>query len=104
MAYVFPPEMSRTARACAGPPGDDGWLTTTVPIESIRHGHIELLKLGADAEVLDPPELRERFAQTARGLGRTYLEPHGSGLSSPGPDSEKPGPCGPGRRAEQSDE
>ena len=73
MAYVFPPEMARVARASAGTPDEDGWLTTTVPIESIRHGHIELLKLGADAEVLAPPELRERFAATAHGLAETYL-------------------------------
>jgi len=73
MAYVFPPEMARVARASAGSPDEAGWLTTTVPIESIRHGHIELLKLGADAEVLAPPELRERFAATARGMAETYL-------------------------------
>lgn len=73
MGFVFPPEMARAAHAAAGPPDDTGWLTTTVPIESIRHGHIELLKLGADAEVLAPPELRERFAATARDLARTYL-------------------------------
>lgn len=83
MAYVFPPEMARTARACAGPPGDDGWVTTTVPIESVKHGHIELLKLGADAEVLDPPALRERFTETARGLRRTYLAADGA---APGPE------------------
>lgn len=93
MSYVFPPEMARRARAGAGPPGDDGWLTTTVPIESIRHGHIELLKLGADAEVLAPPELRECFAATARGLGRAYLAAER--------DSAKPGPDGPGLRVEQ---
>ena len=75
MAYVFPPEMSRAARANAGPAGDDGWLRTTVPIESVRHGHIELLKLGADAEVLAPAELRECFTATARGLAATYLRP-----------------------------
>jgi predicted DNA-binding transcriptional regulator YafY len=74
MAYLFPPEMARVARACAGPVGDDGRLITTVPIESVMHGHTELLKLGADAEVLDPPELRERFAESARGLAATYLE------------------------------
>lgn len=78
MAYVFPPEMSRVARAAAGEPGPDGWLRTVVPIESIKHGHIELLKLGADAEVLDPPELRARFAETARGLAHTYLDPQGA--------------------------
>jgi len=85
--------MSRAARAGAGPPGDDGWLTTTVPIESVRHGHTELLKLGADAEVLDPPELRALFAVTARGLGRTYLMDE--------PDNTKPGPGGPGLRVDQ---
>jgi predicted DNA-binding transcriptional regulator YafY len=73
MAYVFPPEMSRVARETAGPPDATGWLTTTVPIESVRHGHIELLKLGAEAEVLDPPELRASFAETAQGLATTYL-------------------------------
>ncbi|MEV4706479.1 YafY family protein [Actinoplanes sp. NPDC049316] len=72
MAYVFPPEMSRVARAEATEPDASGWVTTRVPIESVRHGHIELLKLGADAEVLTPPELRERFAETARGLMATY--------------------------------
>jgi predicted DNA-binding transcriptional regulator YafY len=76
MAFVFPPEMSRRARAAAGPPDDAGWLVTEVPIESIKQGHIELLKLGADAEVLGPPELRDRFAATARGLAETYLTNH----------------------------
>jgi hypothetical protein len=46
-----------------------------VPIESVKHGHIELLKLGADVEVLWPPELRERFAATARALADLYGEP-----------------------------
>jgi predicted DNA-binding transcriptional regulator YafY len=72
MAFVFPPEMSRVARESAGVPGPDGWLLTTVPIESIKHGHIELLKLGAQAEVLEPVELREQFAETARGLIAKY--------------------------------
>lgn len=73
MAFIFPPEMSRVARAEAGEPDGTGWLVTRVPIESVRHGHIELLKLGAEAEVLDPPELRECFVATARGLASTYL-------------------------------
>ncbi|MGA5304527.1 helix-turn-helix transcriptional regulator [Nucisporomicrobium flavum] len=78
MAYIFPPEMSRVARAEATEPDEAGWLTTRVPIESVRHGHMELLKLGADAEVLDPPELRERFAATARGLMATYHPDEGA--------------------------
>ncbi|MFI7598927.1 helix-turn-helix transcriptional regulator [Actinoplanes sp. NPDC049681] len=79
MAFVFPPEMSRVARESASPPDENGWLTTVVPIESVRHGHIELLKLGADAEVLEPPELRECFAATARGLAATYLDADAAG-------------------------
>ncbi|GAA0531171.1 WYL domain-containing protein [Paractinoplanes ferrugineus] len=75
MAFVFPPEMSRVARESAGPLDEDGRLVTTVPVESVRHGHIELSKLGADAEVLAPPELRDRFVETARGLAATYLTP-----------------------------
>lgn len=71
-AFVWPPEMSRRARAAAGAPDQTGWLVTEVPIESVRHGHIELLKLGADAEVLAPPELRERFTETAAGLAALY--------------------------------
>ncbi|MEE6259980.1 helix-turn-helix transcriptional regulator [Plantactinospora sonchi] len=72
MAFIFPPEMSRRARQAAGPVDDTGWLRTVVPIESIRHGHVELLKLGADVEVLAPPELRAAFAETARALHHHY--------------------------------
>lgn len=72
MSFVSPPEMSRRARAAAGEPDSDGWLVTEVPIESIRHGHTELLRLGADAEVLGPPELRERFIETVRRMNAHY--------------------------------
>jgi deazaflavin-dependent oxidoreductase (nitroreductase family) len=74
MPYVFPPEMARQARAAAGSPDASGWLTTSVPIESVRHAHIELLKLGDSAEVLSPPELRALFARTARGLAALYSD------------------------------
>jgi predicted DNA-binding transcriptional regulator YafY len=74
MPHIFPPAMSRGAVANAGPPDEDGWLCTTVPIESVRHGVTELLKLGADVEVISPPELRQRLADTARGMSRLYLE------------------------------
>jgi deazaflavin-dependent oxidoreductase (nitroreductase family) len=66
--------MSRQARAAASSPDASGWLVTTVPIESVRHGHIELLKLGDSAEVLSPPELRALFARTARGLAALYSD------------------------------
>ena len=72
MPYVFPPAMSRAARAAAGEPDEDGWVHTTVPIESVKHGHVELLKLGAEVEVLGPAELRDRFTATAHALAGLY--------------------------------
>ncbi|MGW5669747.1 helix-turn-helix transcriptional regulator [Micromonospora sp. NPDC003776] len=82
MPYVFPPEMSRAARAAAGEPDEDGWLETTVPIESVKHAHTELLKLGAEVQVLEPAELRDRLTATAHALARLYPRP-ATGASEP---------------------
>lgn len=50
-----------------------GWVTATVPIESTTHAHGEFLKLGAEVEVLEPLELRERIAATAAALAALYV-------------------------------
>ncbi|SDX85554.1 WYL domain-containing protein [Saccharopolyspora shandongensis] len=44
----------------------------TIPIESADQALPELLKLGADAEVLAPAELRERLTRTLDALNRIY--------------------------------
>ena len=72
LLFLVGPIASRAARAAMGPPDPDGWATTTVPIESIRHGLHALLQLGADVEVLDPPALRDLMARTARDLAARY--------------------------------
>ena len=59
----------------AGPPGTDGWVTATVPIESVIHAETEFRKLGAEVEVLEPAELRERMAATARAMAALYDPP-----------------------------
>lgn len=51
---------------------EGGWITATVPIESVEHARAEFLKLGADLEVLEPGELRRRMAESARDLARLY--------------------------------
>ncbi|MEV8314426.1 YafY family protein [Streptomyces sp. NPDC059900] len=53
-------------------PGGDGWVRAVLPIESVDHAHDEFLRLGADIEVLQPPELRARLAATAEQLHRRY--------------------------------
>jgi predicted DNA-binding transcriptional regulator YafY len=50
----------------------DGWLLATVPIESVGYAHDQMLRLGADVEVLAPAALRERLAGTAVSLARFY--------------------------------
>ncbi|MFF2074746.1 helix-turn-helix transcriptional regulator [Kitasatospora sp. NPDC058162] len=54
------------------PPVEDGWTQARVPIESVDHAHGEFLRLGAEVEVLEPAELRERIAATARALAVRY--------------------------------
>jgi len=56
----------------AGPPDEDGWLTLTIRLESLWYGESSILRLGGDAEVLDPPELRKRVASAAREMAAHY--------------------------------
>jgi predicted DNA-binding transcriptional regulator YafY len=69
---LLPPAMGRAALDTAQPPDTGGWTVATIPIESIRHGHVEFLRLGADIEVLGPPELRALMSQTAHDLTKLY--------------------------------
>jgi predicted DNA-binding transcriptional regulator YafY len=57
----------RTAAAA-----EDGWIEATIPIESIDHTARELLRLGAELEVLTPAALRDEMRRTARGLAALY--------------------------------
>ncbi len=43
-----------------------------VPFEGLGEAHRELLRFGADLEVLEPVELRERIAETARKVAGMY--------------------------------
>jgi predicted DNA-binding transcriptional regulator YafY len=64
--------MGQAAQESAGPADSGGWHTATVPIESVRHGLVEFLKLGPDVEVLDPPELREMLTAAIRDMAEMY--------------------------------
>jgi predicted DNA-binding transcriptional regulator YafY len=50
----------------------EGWHEVTLPIESLDHAAGEILKLGAEAEVLTPPDLREKMAEIAGRLAALY--------------------------------
>jgi predicted DNA-binding transcriptional regulator YafY len=53
----------------------NGWRTIHLPIESVEHASTELLAFGTDVEVIGPPDLRARLAETARELARMYTRP-----------------------------
>ena len=69
---LMTPGVVAAARESASPPDEEGWTRAAVPIESIEHAVGEFLRLGSDAEVLSPPELRERMARTAYELATRY--------------------------------
>jgi predicted DNA-binding transcriptional regulator YafY len=72
LPYGMDAYAARVAMDGAGPPDEDGWTEIVLPIASVAEAHGELLRLGVEVEVLDPPELRARLARTARVLAERY--------------------------------
>ncbi|MDT0343862.1 helix-turn-helix transcriptional regulator [Streptomyces litchfieldiae] len=62
---------ARAARD-AGPPDAGGWVEVDLPVEVTPVAVCDLLRLGAEAEVLGPPELRAALADTVAVLARRY--------------------------------
>ncbi|WP_343520083.1 WYL domain-containing protein [Sphingomonas sp.] len=60
------------ARRTASAPDAAGWVSADIPIESIDHAARELLKLGAEVEVLEPAGLRDAMRGIARALAARY--------------------------------
>ncbi|MFC9816260.1 helix-turn-helix transcriptional regulator [Streptomyces virginiae] len=60
------------ALADAGPPDADGWVRVGVAVESEAVAVGDLLRLGTEAEVLGPPELRRALAETVSALAERY--------------------------------
>lgn len=53
-------------------PDAEGWRRIVIPIESVDHASGQLLRLGVEGEVLEPVELRDKLAVTARRLSKIY--------------------------------
>lgn len=72
LGYVVDPVSARDALTAAGAPDGLGRTTVTLRVESQEVAHTQLTALGAEAEVLAPASLRERFARDARRLAGLY--------------------------------
>jgi predicted DNA-binding transcriptional regulator YafY len=79
LGNLMTPGVVAAAKASAAPPDAEGWTRVTVPIESVGHATGEFLRLGAEAEVLEPDELRRAIAVTAAAVARR----HGGDASRP---------------------
>jgi len=53
-------------------PDKRGWHKVTIPIESVDVAAYDLMRIGAECEVLQPAELRSRVAGTVAEMGRLY--------------------------------
>ncbi|POX40631.1 transcriptional regulator [Streptomyces sp. Ru73] len=62
------------ALEAAGPPDDEGWAVVEMAVEGEAVAVGDLLRLGTEAEVLGPPELRAAVARTATALARRYAD------------------------------
>ncbi|TDB89539.1 YafY family transcriptional regulator [Actinomadura sp. KC216] len=72
LRYAVEPYAARRAQEDAGEPDAEGWVVTTLPIESMVVAASELMRFGPEVEVLAPPELRERMAGAAARLAELY--------------------------------
>ncbi|QDY10796.1 YafY family transcriptional regulator [Micromonospora sp. HM134] len=68
------------ALASVGAPDGQGWVVTRLPVESVEVAYPQLLGLGPEVEVLDPPELRARLVDAAARSAALY------GVTSVPPD------------------
>lgn len=59
----------------AGPPDAEGWVHVEIPVETQAVAVGDLLRLGSDAEVLGPPELRQAVAEAVAVLAARYAAP-----------------------------
>jgi predicted DNA-binding transcriptional regulator YafY len=72
LRYVAEAPAVREAEASAGEPDEQGWVIIRLPVESPDVAYGQLLSLGPEVEVLEPPQLRTRLAAAAHRLAELY--------------------------------
>ncbi|MFF9350709.1 helix-turn-helix transcriptional regulator [Streptomyces sp. NPDC014734] len=72
IGQLLEPAAARAAEKSASTPDADGWARVVLPVESAEQALPALLSLGAGAEVVDPPELREKLHRTLTEMLARY--------------------------------
>jgi predicted DNA-binding transcriptional regulator YafY len=70
---------ARAVAESASAPDADGWCEARLPFESLREGVGTLAALGAEVEVLGPPDLRGAMAEVAAAMARMYADKRRAG-------------------------
>jgi predicted DNA-binding transcriptional regulator YafY len=70
--YVQDPRSTESALASASAPDAHGWVTLTLQFENLEVAGYELMRLGGDLEVLEPPELRAHLVERATRMVERY--------------------------------
>ncbi|MDM4767089.1 WYL domain-containing protein [Pelomonas sp. SE-A7] len=68
------PLAAERVQASQRPDPRAGWIEAELPIETPEYSARQLLRLGAEVEVLAPPELREALAREARAVLALYAK------------------------------
>ncbi|MEW6703773.1 MAG: WYL domain-containing protein [Pseudomonadota bacterium] len=68
----FSPVVARAADRSAGQADAAGWVEVTVPIESVVHAAGQMLRLGAEGQVLRPAGLRRALADVLARMAALY--------------------------------
>ena len=64
--------VAQAAEASASQADERGWRRVTIPIESIPHAAAQVLRLGAQAEVLEPAALRRELLERLDAVAALY--------------------------------
>ena len=69
---MLAPAVAASARRTARKPDRKGWVRAEIPIESVSHAAGELLKFGAEVEVIAPEALRAQLRTIGADLSALY--------------------------------
>lgn len=64
--------VARAAVSASGEPDESGWRTLRLKLEDLWRAEPQILMLGPDAIVVEPPELRDRIAVAAADIAARY--------------------------------
>lgn len=68
------PYVVQAVAKTASAPDEQGWIRCTIPLESAEFGISELLRLGADVEVVSPTSVRTQIAEALRNALQHYAK------------------------------